>query len=284
MASERLFRVRRHRRHRRNHGRPCRTPGQRVSPVSRSLGPSQTCRRVPCRPSLRSQSLTRDAVLPIGRQPPEASTVTLNQKPCRAPGKASQTSRTKLVTVPRAGPRQPVRGVLGRGHSPLAPDLPADCALLGGPMRRSSLAAPHPSGEALRTVVTACACGVRSPEPPGPTPAPHLGPNERACPRAAVSTSPLGRPRKTRCGEHTWPLSEGALRSSGQCPSTAPWSVPSSPGAATLAAPRPAGTWRPHCLAREVGLARQLHRPEATFEGTSEGYLAGEAGGSSVPA
>lgn len=77
-------------------------------------------------------------------------------------------------------------------------------------MRRSSLAAPHPSGEALRTVVTACACGVRSPEPPGPTPAPHLGPNERACPRAAVSTSPLGRPRKTRCGEHTWPLSEGA--------------------------------------------------------------------------
>lgn len=48
------------------------------------------------------------------------------------------------------------------------------------------------------------------PRAPGPTPAPHLGPNERACPRAAVSTSPLGRPRKTRCGEHTWPLSEGA--------------------------------------------------------------------------
>lgn len=108
-------------------------------------------------------------------------------------------------------------------------------------MRRSSLAAPHPSGEALRTVVTACACGVRSPEPPGPTPAPHLGPNERACPRAAVSTSPLGRPRKTRCGEHTWPLSEGALRSSGQCPATAPWSVPSSPGAATLGHPGPRG-------------------------------------------
>lgn len=168
MASERLFRVRRHRRHRRNHGRPCPTPGQRVSPVSRSLGPSQTCRRVPCRPSLRSQSLTRDAVLPIGRQPPEASTVTLNQKPCWAPGKASQTSRTKLVTVPRAGPRQPVRGVLGRGHSPLAPDLPADCALLGGRCAAAP-SRPHtpparPCGPSSRPVPAACG----APSPPAP--------------------------------------------------------------------------------------------------------------------
>lgn len=142
-------------------------------------------------------------------------------------------------------------------------------------MRRSSLAAPHPSGEALRTVVTACACGVRSPEPPGPTPAPHLGPNERAWPRAAVSTSPLGRPRKARCGEHTWPLSEGALRSSGRCPSTAPWSVPSSPGAATPAAPRPAGTWRPHCLAREVGLGQAAPPPRGDFRGHFRGLPGG---------
>lgn len=84
--------------------------------------------------------------------------------------------------------------------------------------------------------------------------------------------------------EHTWPLSEGAASELGavsrDCALVcALFSWGSHPGA-----PRPAGTWRPHCLAREVGLARQLHRPEATFEGTSEGYLAGEAGGSSVPA
>lgn len=142
-------------------------------------------------------------------------------------------------------------------------------------MRRSSLAAPHPSGEALRTVVTACACGVRSPEPPGPTPAPHLGPNERACPRAAVSTSPLGRPRKTQCGSTRGRSVRGRFGARGSVPrlrlglcplllGQPPWRHPGPRGPGGLTASPEKWAW-PGSSTAQRRLSRAL--PRATWRG-----------------